>query len=60
VTDQLKIFDIHHMLQKKMGIQWDSTSAVCRVQESPCFSEEGSIVQYSHRVWNPHVISPID
>jgi hypothetical protein len=37
--------------------QWDSTSAIHRFQESLWFSEEGSIVQHSYRVWNPHEIS---
>jgi hypothetical protein len=31
-----------------------------RLQESLCFSEEGSIVQYSHRVWGTHETSQVD
>jgi hypothetical protein len=42
---------------KKMGAQWDSTSAIHRFQESLWFSEEGNTVQHSYRVWNPHEIS---
>jgi hypothetical protein len=34
-----------------MGVQWDSTSAILRFQESLWFSEEGSAVHYSHRFW---------
>jgi hypothetical protein len=55
VTDKLLIrFSAFVRHQgKKMGVQWDSTSAIHRLQESLRFSEEGSIVQYSHRVWAP-------
>jgi hypothetical protein len=40
-----------------VGVEWDSTSAIHRFQESLFFSEEGNTVQHSHRVWNPHEIS---
>jgi hypothetical protein len=40
-----------------MGVQRDSTSAIHRLQESLRFSEEGSIVQYSRRVWGIHETS---
>jgi hypothetical protein len=32
--------------RKKMGVQWDSTSTIQRLQGSLWFSEEGSIVKY--------------
>jgi hypothetical protein len=51
-TDQ--IFCISQILEEKMEVQYDSTSAIHRLQESISFSEEGSIVQYSHRVWGTH------
>jgi hypothetical protein len=42
---------------EKMAVQWDSSSAVHRLQESLWFSEEGSIVQYFLRVWGTHETS---
>jgi hypothetical protein len=39
---------------EKVGIQWDSTSAIHRFQHRLLFSQEGSIVQYSDRVWGTH------
>jgi hypothetical protein len=47
-TDQ--IFCICQILEKKMGVQWNSTSAIHIYHESLWFSEEGSFVQYSHGV----------
>jgi hypothetical protein len=35
----------------------DSTSATHKLQEKLCISEEGSIVQYCHRVWGIHEFS---
>jgi hypothetical protein len=46
------IFCTHQILEKKMGVQRDSTSAIQRFQESLW-----SIVQYSHRVWDTHETS---
>jgi hypothetical protein len=43
--------------RKKMGVQWNNTSAIHRLQESLWFSYKGSIVQYSHRVLGTHEIS---
>jgi hypothetical protein len=40
-----------------MEVQLDSTSAIHRFQESLRFSDEGSIVQHSHRVWSAHEMS---
>jgi hypothetical protein len=62
ITDQILIIFlcICQALEKKMGVQEDSTSAIHRLQESLLFREEGSIVQYSHRVWCPHEISQAD
>jgi hypothetical protein len=40
-----------------MGIQWDSTSAIHRLQESLWFIEKWIIVQYSYRVWRTHETS---
>jgi hypothetical protein len=39
---------------RKDGSTIDSTSAIRRLQESLGFSEEGSIVQYSHAVYGTH------
>jgi hypothetical protein len=56
-TDQLLKDFVHSSdTRQKVGVQWDSTSAIHRFQESLWFSEEGSIAQYSYRVWNPHEI----
>jgi hypothetical protein len=43
-------------------MQWDrdSTPANHILQERLLFSEEGSIVQYPHRVWGTHEISQAD
>jgi hypothetical protein len=38
---------------ENMEVQWDSTLAIRRLQESLWFSYEGSIVQYSHGVGVP-------
>jgi hypothetical protein len=35
---------------EKTGVQWDSISAIHRLQESLWFSQEGSFVPYSHWV----------
>jgi hypothetical protein len=43
-----------------MGAQWDSTSATHTLQESLRFSEEGSFLQYSYRVWGTHETSQVD
>jgi hypothetical protein len=45
---------------EKVGVQWDSTSTIHRLQESLRFSEEGSFVKYSHRVWGTHEASQVD
>jgi hypothetical protein len=37
-----------------MGIQWDATWVIYRLQESLSFSWEGSGVEYSHWVWYTH------
>jgi hypothetical protein len=42
---------------EKMGVQRNSTSAIHRFQECLGFSEEGSAVQYSDRVWGTHEIN---
>jgi hypothetical protein len=57
-TDQ--IFCIRQILEEKMGVQCDSMSAILRLQESVRFSEEESIVQYSHRVWGALETSQVD
>jgi hypothetical protein len=36
---------------RKMGVQWDSTSAIHRPKKRLEFSLEESTVQYSHRVY---------
>jgi hypothetical protein len=41
------------MRQYNETVQWDSTSAIHRIQKSLWFSEEGSIVQNSHGVEVP-------
>jgi hypothetical protein len=51
-TDQ--IFCIRQILEKKIGVQWDSTWAIHKVLESLRCTWEGSIVQYSHTVWSTH------
>jgi hypothetical protein len=58
VTDQLLIgfFAFVRYWREKMGLQLDSTSPIHRLQES----EEGSILQYSHRVWGTHENSQVD
>jgi sorting nexin-29 len=48
-TDQ--IFCIHQILEKK----WEYNETVHHL-----FSEEGNIVQYSHRVWDTHETSHVD
>jgi hypothetical protein len=44
--------------------KWEYTETVhqlfIELKKSLGFSEVGSIVQNSHRVWNPHEISPAD
>jgi hypothetical protein len=58
VTDQLLIRFLYPSdTGKKIGVLWDSTSDIHRFQESLRFSEEGSIVQYSLRVWGTHEAS---
>jgi hypothetical protein len=53
ITDQLLIrFSASSDTGEKMGVR-DSKSAIYILQ----FSEEGSIVQYSHRVWGTHETS---
>ena len=39
---------------EKMGMQWSSASALCRLQQSLWFREDGGLVQCSHWVWYPH------
>jgi hypothetical protein len=43
-----------------MGVQWDSTSAIHRLRESLWFGEEGSTVEYPHRVWGTDETSEAD
>jgi hypothetical protein len=40
-----------------MGVQWDCASAIYRFQESLRFSQEGSIIQHSHRIWKTNETS---
>jgi hypothetical protein len=40
-----------------MGVQWDSISAIYRLQESLWFSLDRSIVQYFYRVWGTYEAS---
>jgi hypothetical protein len=49
-------FDVTDQLGEKMGVQ----SAIHRLQESLLSSEEGSFVQYSHRVCGTHETSQVD
>jgi hypothetical protein len=37
-------------------MQWDSTSAIVRLQESLWYSEVGNVVHYCHRIWSTHEI----
>jgi hypothetical protein len=57
-----QIFCIRQILEKKMGVQWDRTSAIHRLQEKPMIQwvREESIVQYSHRVWGIHETRQVD
>jgi hypothetical protein len=43
-----------------MGVQWDSISAIRRLQDTLWFSEEVSIVQYFDRVLGTHETSYAD
>jgi hypothetical protein len=50
ITDQQTSDCLHSSdTREKMEIQWDSTSAIHRLQESLSSNEDGSIVQHSHR-----------
>jgi hypothetical protein len=61
VTDQLLIRFLHLSdTGGNMVVQWDSTSTIHRLQESLWFSDEGSIVQYSHKNWGTHETSQVD
>jgi hypothetical protein len=53
-TDQ--IFCIRQILKKKLEYN-ETVSAIRRFQERLRFSEEGSNVQYSDRVWGTHEAS---
>jgi hypothetical protein len=58
VTDLLQIrFFAFVNTGEKLDLQCDSISAIRRLQESLLFNSEGSIVQYSHRVWGTHETS---
>jgi hypothetical protein len=54
------IFCICQILGEKMGLQCDSTLDIHGHRESVRLSQEGSIVEYSHKVWGTHEISQTD
>jgi uncharacterized membrane protein len=54
ITDQLLIrFSAFVRYWRKMGVQFKSTSAIHRLQESLGFSEKGSIIHYSYNFGVP-------
>jgi hypothetical protein len=48
------------MLSTPYNMLYNILLSLHRLQESPRFSEEGSIVQYYHTVWGTHKTSQID